>query len=90
MKDRLWSAYRQVSSGEGPTEEEIKEALATLAGAWGQVTASLSEAMSDPETRAHLKRAAGSFAAAFGATISGLGDEIRRRDEPREPADLGD
>jgi hypothetical protein len=37
--------------------------------------------MGDPDTRAQLKKAAGSFAAAVGATISGLGEEFRSRDD---------
>ena len=90
LKERLWSTYRHAASGAGPTEEEIKKALSTLAGAWDQVAASLSAALSDHDTRTSLKRAAGSFAAALGATVSGLGDEITRRDEPKAPTDLGD
>ncbi|MGH8943467.1 MAG: hypothetical protein ACRDWF_11665, partial [Acidimicrobiia bacterium] len=71
--------------------EEVKKALSTLAGAWDQVAASFSAALSDPDTRASLKRAAGSFATALGTTVSGLGDEIRGRDEPEAPpTDLGD
>jgi hypothetical protein len=85
LKDRLWSTYRQAASNDGPTEEEIKKALATLAGAWDQVAASFSAALSDPDTRASLKRAAGSFAAALGATVSGLGEDFRRRDETDPP-----
>ncbi|HEU5113480.1 MAG TPA: hypothetical protein VFU96_09185 [Acidimicrobiia bacterium] len=85
LKDRLWSTYRQAASTGGPTEEEIKKALATLAGAWDQVAASFSAALSDPDTRDSLKRAAGSFAAALGATVSGLGEDFRRRDEANPP-----
>jgi len=90
LKERLWSAYRQTASDAGPTEDEIRKALSTLAGAWDQVSASFSAALSDPDIRASLKRAAGSFAAARGATVSGLGDEIKRRDEPKAPTDLAD
>jgi len=91
LKDRLWSAYRQAATDAGPTEEEVRKALSTLAGAWDQVAASFSAALSDPDTRASLKRAAGSFAAALGTTVSGLGDELRGRDEPKAPpTDLGD
>jgi hypothetical protein len=85
LKDRLWRTYRQAASDGGPTEEEIKKALATLAGAWDQVAASFSAALSDPDTRTSLKRAAGSFAAALGATVSGLGEDIRRRDDANPP-----
>jgi hypothetical protein len=90
LKNRLWSTYRQAVSDEGPTEAEVKSALATLASAWDQVAGSFSAALSDPDTRAQLKKAAGSFAAAVGVTISGLGDEIRRRDEPEEPTDIAE
>jgi hypothetical protein len=90
LKDRLRRTYRELASDDGPTEEEIKEALATLAGAWDQVAASFSTAMSDPDTRAQLKKAAGSLATALGATVTGLGEEIRNRDESDDrPADHG-
>ncbi|MGH8872229.1 MAG: hypothetical protein ACRDWS_09660 [Acidimicrobiia bacterium] len=79
LGDSLRNAYRRVASEDGPTEKEIKDALATLAGAWDQVAASFSIALNDPETRAHLKKAAGSFAAALGATISDLGEEVDGR-----------
>jgi hypothetical protein len=86
LKERIWSTYRQVASDDGPTEDEIRRALATLAGAWDQVAGSLSGALNDPDTRANLKRAASSFAAALGATVSGLGEEFRRRDEESPPS----
>ena len=90
LKARLRDTYRDLASDDGPSEEEIKAALATLAGAWDQVAASFSAAMGNPETRAQLKKAAGSLATALGATVSGLGDEIRSRDESDdEPADHG-
>jgi hypothetical protein len=90
LKTRLKDTYQRIASDDAPTEEEIKEALATLAGAWDQVAASFSAAVGDPETRAQLKKAAGSFAAAVGATMSGLGEELRSRDETDDqPADHG-
>jgi hypothetical protein len=76
LGERLRQAYGRVASEEGPTEEEIRSALTTLAGAWDQVAASLSTVLNDAETRAQLKRAAGSFAAALGTTIADLGDEF--------------
>jgi hypothetical protein len=91
LKDRLRRTYQDLASDEGPSEEEIKGALSTLAGAWDQVAASFSAAMGDPETRAQLKKAAGSLASALGATVSGLGEEIRNRDESDDqPADHGE
>jgi hypothetical protein len=80
LGDRLRQTYRRVASEDGPTEDEIKSALATLAGAWDQVAASLSTALNDPETRAHMKKAAGVFAAALGATVSDLGEELDGRE----------
>ncbi len=78
LRERLTETYRKAAADEGPTEEEIKKAFSTLAGAWDQVASSFSAAMSDPDTRAHLKRAASSFAAAVGATVSALGEELKR------------
>ena len=82
LGDRLKTTYRRVASDRGPTEDEIKGAFATLIGAWDQVAESVSTAMRDPETREHLKKAASSFAAALGTTISDLGDEFKK---PRPP-----
>ena len=78
LGERLRLIYERVASEDGPTEEEIRRAFATLAGVWDQVAESLSAALDDPETRAQLRRAAGSFAAALGASISGLGEELER------------
>jgi hypothetical protein len=89
LKDRLRRTYLDLASDDGPSEEEIRDALATLAGAWDRVAASFSAAMGDPETRAQLKKAAGSLATALGATVSGLGDEIRSRESDDQPADHG-
>jgi hypothetical protein len=90
LKTRLKETYRRIASEDAPTEDDIKDAFATLAGAWDQVAASFSSAMRDPDTRAQLKRAAGSFAAAVGATISGLGEELSNRDDnDDQPADHG-
>jgi hypothetical protein len=77
LGERLKDTYRRVSSEGGPSEEEIRGAFATLTGVWDQVASSFSTALSDPETRAHLKKAASSFAAALGATLTDLGDEIK-------------
>lgn len=90
LGDRLRDTYRRVASEGGPSEDELKQAFTTLFGAWEQLAASLSTALNDPDTRAHLKRAAGSFAAALGATITDLGSEFDGKapahdDEPVEP-----
>jgi hypothetical protein len=80
LGDRLKSTYRRVADDRGPDEEEIRSAFATLIGAWDQVAESVSDALRDPETREKLKKAAGSFAAAVGSTLSDLGAEFGARD----------
>jgi hypothetical protein len=77
LGDRLKETYRKVAAEGGPTEDEIKGAFVTLVGAWDQVARAFTTALNDPDTRAHLKSAASSFAAALGATVSGLGDELK-------------
>ncbi len=79
---RLTSTYRKVADEQGPTEDEIKEAFSTLAGAWDQIAGSISDILRDPEARDGLKRAAGSLASALGSTLSDLSSEFgtdRRR-----------
>lgn len=80
LGDRLRDTYRKVANGDGPSEEEVKEALGVLAGAWDQVAGAVSVALKDPEVRERLKTALGSFATAVGTTISELGSEIRTHD----------
>lgn len=77
LGERLRDTYRKVSDGDGPSEEEVKEALGVLAGVWNQIAGSVTTALQDPEVREKLKTAAGSLAAAVGTTISELGSEIR-------------
>jgi hypothetical protein len=90
LKERLRRTYQDLASDDAPTEEEIRNALATLAGAWDQVAESFSAAIADPETRSQLKKAAGSLAAALGATVTGLGKELDTRDDTDDqPADHG-
>jgi hypothetical protein len=86
LGEQLKDTYRKVASEEGPTEDDIKDAFDTLAGAWGQMSGSVSSAFQDPEVRQRLKDAAGAFAAAVGRTISELGAELK---EPGEAAKDG-
>lgn len=92
LGDRLRETYHRVATEGGPSEDEIKGAFTTLLGAWNQVATAFSAALSDPETRAHLKNAASSFAAALGATITDLGDEIKGSSDEGRPGhqDAGD
>ncbi len=77
LRDRIADTYAKAAEGDGPTSEEVKAALGTLAGAWDQVASSVGKALSDPEVKDKLKDAASSFAQAVGATISDLGTELR-------------
>lgn len=76
LGNRLKSTYRKVADEQGPSEDEIKGAFATLAGAWDQIAESVSDILRDPETRDGLKRAAGSLASALGSTLSDLSSEF--------------
>ena len=77
MKSRLADTYRRVANDHGPTENEIKDAFATLAGAWDQVAESVTTALKDPDVQEKLKDAAGSLATAFGATMKELGSVLK-------------
>ncbi|MEA1903081.1 MAG: hypothetical protein U9N56_06105 [Actinomycetota bacterium] len=84
LGQRLKDTYRQVADDHGPTEEEIKGAFSTLAGAWDQVAESVTTALQDPQVREQLKDAASSLATALGATISELGSELKKTAEGSE------
>lgn len=75
---QLKDTYRKVAKDRGPSDDEIKKAFSTLAGAWDQVAESVSNALTDPNIRDQLKEAASSFATALGATITELGAELKR------------
>lgn len=77
LKDRIAGAYRRVADENGPSEDEIKQAFVTLAGAWDQVAESVGAALRDPDVREQIKSAASSFATALGVTMSELGTELR-------------
>lgn len=81
LKGRLADTYRRVSNDHGPTEDEIRQAFATLAGAWDQVAESVTTALKDPDVQERLKDAAGSFATAFGVTLSELGSVLKTGEE---------
>jgi len=77
LGEQLRATYHKVADGAGPTETEIRDALATLARVWDRVADSIGTALRDPEVRQRLKDAAGSLATAMGTTISELGSELR-------------
>lgn len=68
----------------GPDEDEIRSAFATLVGVWDQVAESVADALRDPETRQHLKQAVSSFAIAVGSTLSDLGTEFSQPSDSSE------
>lgn len=72
LTDRLRGTYRRVAEESGPTEDEVKEALRTLAGAWNQMAGSIGAALQDPEVKSHLKKATSSLVSAIGASLSDL------------------
>lgn len=87
LGDRLRDTYRKVSNGDGPSEQEIKDAFGTLLGAWDQVAESVSAALQDPEVRQRLKTATASLATAVSATISELGSELREAEGSPDEGD---
>lgn len=84
LKGRFKGAYQQAAQEGGPTEQEIRKAFSTLAGAWDQVTESMSIALKDPETRELLKETASSLASALGGTLTDLGAELRKMGDEEE------
>lgn len=70
LGEKLRATYRQIADEEGPSEAEIRQALATLAGAWNQMARSVGLAMQDEAVRAQFRQAASSLATAVGATFA--------------------
>ncbi|MBW3667459.1 MAG: hypothetical protein KY394_07685 [Actinobacteria bacterium] len=77
LGDRLKQTYRKAADETGPSEEEIRQAFATLAGAWEQISSSLSTVLEDPAVRRRLKLTAASLAEALGDTIGGVAREMQ-------------
>lgn len=86
LGDQLKDTYRRVAPEDGPSEDDIKDAFSTLAGAWSQVAGSVSSALQDPEVRQRLKDAGSAFATAVGRTISELGNELADDDRWKAPS----
>jgi hypothetical protein len=85
--DKLKDRYRDVVGEEGPSEDQVRQALKTLGSAVQAVFESVGAAMRDPDTRTQVKDAAAGFASAVGQTFSDLGEEIRRTPEPETAQD---
>jgi enamine deaminase RidA (YjgF/YER057c/UK114 family) len=80
--DKLRDRYREMAGEEGPSEEQVREALKTLGNAVQSVFESIGAAMKDPEVRTQVKDAAAGFVSAMGETFKDLGEEIQRTPEP--------
>lgn len=72
LTDKLRTTYRRAADESGPSEDEVRDALRTLAGAWNQLAGSVGTAIQDPEVKRHLKKAASSLVNAVGASLSEL------------------
>lgn len=81
---RLKETYKSIADEKGPTEEEIRQAVSTLAGVWDQVSSSMSAVLADPELRRKLKVTAASLAAALEDTIGEVGREMGQDGEEKE------
>ncbi len=85
LGQQLKDTYRSVAKDRGPSDDEIKQAFSTLAGAWSQVAESVSTVLTDPDIRQQLKEAASSLATALGATITELGSELKKATSAAAP-----
>lgn len=85
LTERLRSTYRRAAAEDGPSEEDVRAAFHTLAGAWNQMAGSVATAIQDPEVRGHLKKAASSLVAAVSATLSEFSPAGETPDAPDEP-----
>lgn len=72
LTDKLRTTYRRAADQSGPSEDQVRDALRTLAGAWNQLAGSVGTAIQDPEVKRHLKKAASSLVNAVGASLSEL------------------
>ena len=77
LGSKLRSRYREIVGEDGPAEEEVREAFATIGNAAHSLVDSIGESMRDPEVREQMKEATSTFFSAIGKTLSQLGDELR-------------
>ena len=84
LTEKVQGAYRSVADEAGPSEEEVREAFRTLAGAWNQIAGAVGAAISDPEVKSQVKRATSSLVSAIGATLA----EMSSRSPESEGAEV--
>jgi hypothetical protein len=82
LAEKVKATYRQIADEDGPSEAEIRQALATLAGAWNQIARSVGVAMQDEAVRAQVRQAASSLATAVGATFAEFTPDPDTEQEP--------
>jgi polysaccharide deacetylase 2 family uncharacterized protein YibQ len=76
--DGLRRRYRDMVGDDGPSEDDVREALQTLGNAARSLADSIGVAMRDPDVRRQVKDAAASLVAALGTTFDELAVELRR------------
>jgi hypothetical protein len=77
LGSKLRTRYQEIVGEDGPAEEDVREAFATIGTAAQSLVDSIGESMRDPEVREQLKEATSTFFSAIGKTLSQLGDELR-------------
>lgn len=91
LTSRIRETYRSVADESGPSEDEVRDAFRTLAGAWNQMAESVGAAIQDEDVRSHLKKAGSSLLKAIEATVSEIaGKESDQRatdEEGDQPTD---
>ncbi len=83
---RLREQYRTIAGDDGPTEDEVREAVVVLGDAARRIVDAVGGAMRDPAVRDQVRDAAASLVSALGTTFHDLGEELRRDDTAGDPA----
>ena len=86
LTDRLRERYRSVAGDDGPSEDQVRQALQTLGNAAKAMVDSVGSAVQDPQVRSQVKDATAGFISAIGKTLGQLGDELRREPPVDEEA----
>ena len=88
MFKQHYEAQDAEEASEAVSDEEVKEAVATLGESIKTAFATVGDAVKDPEVQDEAKQTAKSFFDAIGATFTELGDEFnksRSKEDDMEP-----
>lgn len=85
LSESIKMRYQDLVGQDGPDPQDLTAALHTLGSAAQQVTASLGDALKDPQTRDQIKETASALISAIGRTLGQLGEELRRPPDESEP-----